>query len=115
MVSKLAPGPLIVMLAVMLGRAVVRSIVPVTPVASIKSAPPLLPAAHSPAVAPEAVSVFAAIIASRNVHNPSLPLATSAVLFTTIVLAAGLIPPLSRRNELAETAARAARAGALAF
>src|SRR6266487_6572780 len=44
------------------------------------------PAAHSPAMAPEAVFVFAAMIASRNVQTPSLA-TVSAVLLTVIVLA----------------------------
>src|SRR5207237_2168450 len=44
------------------------------------------PAAHSPAAAPEAVFVLAAMIASRSVQAPSLA-AVSAVLFTVIVLA----------------------------
>src|SRR5664280_1818724 len=44
------------------------------------------PAVHSPAAAPEAVFVLAAMIASRNVHTPSLA-AASVVLLTVIVLA----------------------------
>src|SRR6266478_1337891 len=44
------------------------------------------PAAHSPAAAPEAVLVLAAVIASRSVQTPSLA-AVSAVLLTVIVLA----------------------------
>src|SRR2546430_11370850 len=42
------------------------------------------PAAHSPAAAPEAVFVLAAMIASRSVQAPSLA-AVSAVLVTGIV------------------------------
>ena len=53
----------------------------------IVSAP--LPAAHSPAAAPDAVSVLAAMIASRNVHCPSLELTVSAVLLTTIGVCEG--------------------------
>ena len=48
----------------------------------------LLPATHSPAAAPEAVFELAASIASRRVHNPSVPLVTSAVLLTVMVLTA---------------------------
>src|SRR5262245_2230280 len=44
------------------------------------------PAAHSPIIAPEAVFVLAAVIASRNVQAPSST-AVSAVLLTVIVLA----------------------------
>src|SRR6266540_2467098 len=44
------------------------------------------PAAHSPAAAPEAVFVLAAMIASRSVQAPSLAV-VSAVLLTVIVLA----------------------------
>jgi hypothetical protein len=70
------------------GSAPVRLIVSVTPVMSIESDPLLLPAAHSPATAPDAVLLFAAVIASRKVHKPSLGLATSDVLLTVIVAAA---------------------------
>src|SRR5712692_4267777 len=84
-----APGPSIVMSEVMSGNAVVRFIVPVTE-KLIVSEPLLLPAAHSPAIAPEARLVLAAVIASRKVHNPSLIFATSVVLLTVIVLPAGV-------------------------
>ena len=63
-------------------------IVPVRPVRLIVSVPSLLPAAHSPATAPDAVFVFAAMIASRNVHRPSALFAASEVLLTVIVLPA---------------------------
>jgi hypothetical protein len=79
----------------MIGSADVRLMVPLTPVRSIMSEPLALPAAHSPATAPEAALLFAAVIASRKVHKPSLPLAISEVLFTVIVAASGVIPPLS--------------------
>src|SRR6476659_4300890 len=79
----------------MSGKAVANVSAPASPVRSIVSEPTLLPAAHSPATDPEAVLLFAAVIASRNVHKPSLPFATSDKLFTVIVVASGLIPPLS--------------------
>jgi hypothetical protein len=71
----------------MFGNALVKLIVPVMPKISIASMPLLLPPGHSPATAPDAVFVFAAVIASRKVHKPSVPFATSDVLFTVIVLA----------------------------
>lgn len=90
-----APAPLIVMSEAMFGRALVKSIVPET-VKLIVSEPLLSPAAHSPAVAPETVLVLAAVMASCNVHSPSVLFATSAVLFTVIVLpAAGVKTPES--------------------
>src|SRR2546421_3716559 len=95
MVNEPAPGPLIVKSDERFGSAMARSIVPETPVRSIVSEPLLLPATHSPATAPEAALLLAAVIASRNVQKPSLLLATSAVLLTTIVAASGLISPLS--------------------
>src|SRR6185369_4947610 len=73
----------------MFGSALARVIVPVRPVRLIVSESLLLPAPHSPAVGPEAVSVLAAVIASRRVHKPSAPSATSSVLLTVIVLPAG--------------------------
>lgn len=69
-------------------------IVPVTE-KLIVSEPLPLPAAHSPAAAPDAMLLLAAVIASRRVHKPSVPSATSDVLFTVIVLA-GVTRPLSR-------------------
>jgi len=51
------------MLLVRFGSAPVRFIVPVTPLKLIVSDSLLLPAAHSPAVTPEAVLLFAAVIA----------------------------------------------------
>ena len=45
------------------------------------------PAAHSPAIVPEAVLLFAAMIASRNVQRPSLA-TVSELLLTKMVLAA---------------------------
>jgi hypothetical protein len=50
------------------------------------------PAAHSPAAAPEAVSVFAATMASRSVQSPSLAV-VSAIEFTVMVLAACTLLP----------------------
>jgi hypothetical protein len=44
-----------------------------------------LPAGHSPAIAPEAVFVFAEMMASGRVHKPSLAI-TGDVLLTVIVL-----------------------------
>ena len=63
---------------------------PVKPVRSIVSEPSLLPATHSPATAPDAVLVFAAMSASRKVHRPSALFVTSEVLLTVIVLPAAL-------------------------
>jgi len=94
--NALAPGPFIVMLVLRRGNSLVKVIVPDTVVRSIVSAP--LPAAHSPAVAPEAASVFAAIIASRNVHNPSVPFTASALLLTVMLAARGVIPPVPGKN-----------------
>src|SRR6185369_2128361 len=104
------------MLVVMSGRAPVRLIVPVTPVRSTVSVPPvLLPAAHSPATAPEAVLLFAAVIASRNVHKPSVPFAASDKLLTVMV-ASGVIPLLSGiATEVRDTDVEPARVGAPAF
>ena len=72
-----------------------RLMVPVTPVRSSISGPLALPAAHSPATEPEATSVFAAVIASRRVHKPSVLFETlfegSTVLLTIMVLPAGVM------------------------
>ena len=84
-VSELFPGPLIIMFELRLGSAVTRSIVPVTE-KLIVSESLLLPAAHSPIVAPDAALLFAEVIASRRVHKPSLLFVTSNVLFTTSVV-----------------------------
>lgn len=46
-----------------------------------------LPAGHSPAIGPEAMSVFAEMIASGRVHKPSLAM-TGDVLLTVIVFSA---------------------------
>src|ERR1700686_1697933 len=101
---------------VMSGSATVKLIVPVTPVRSIVSEPLLLPAAHSPAVMPDAVFEFAAVIASRKVHRPSLPFATSAVLLTVIVLAAGAIVLLSGASSVGAGSRESSRsAAALAY
>jgi len=75
----------------MSGSALVKVIVPVMLVISIVSEPLLIPAAHSPGVDPEAVLLFAAVIASRKVHKPSALLTTSDVLLTAIVLPWGII------------------------
>src|SRR3982074_2313052 len=60
--------------------------------------PPLLPAGHSPAIVPEAVRVFAAMIASGSVQKPSLAM-TGDVLFTVIVVvgAFGFVGPAKSR------------------
>ena len=84
------PGPLMIRLELIVGNAPVRLIVPLTE-KLIVSDPLLLPATHSPAVTPDAVLLFAAVIASRKVHKPSVLFATSEVLLTVIVLAAGVI------------------------
>ena len=80
----------------------IRLIVPVTE-KTIVSESSELPARHSPVVAPDAALLLAAKIASRKVHKPSVPLARSAVLLTVMVLASGVIPPLSGRNGPVET------------
>jgi hypothetical protein len=93
-VSTLEPGPLMVTFEEMFGSTLVKVIVPVNPVRSIVSESLLLPATHSPAAAPEDVSLLAAVIASRKVHKPSVPFATSEVLLTVMVLpATGVITP----------------------
>jgi len=61
-----------------------------------------LPAVHSPGVAPEAVSEFAAVIASRKVQKPSLPFATSDKLLTVMVEASGVMLRLSAANRADE-------------
>src|SRR5215510_8975794 len=87
---------------VMSGNADVRVTVPTTPVRSIASDPLGLPAAHSPAITPDAVFVLAAVIASRKVHNPSVLFTTSEVLLTVIVLPNGvLLLPTASRTALA--------------
>src|SRR5258708_4522325 len=63
-----------------------------------------LPAAHSPGTAPDAVSAFAAVIASRKVHKPSELLVTSEVLLTVIVLA-GVIALLTVEGAVANASA----------
>lgn len=77
----------------MSGKTLVRLIVPVTE-KLIVSESLLLPAAHSPGIRPDAMFVLAAVIASRKVHNPSALFATSDVVLTTIVTAAGAITSL---------------------
>ena len=89
-VNMFAPGPSIVMPEPMSGSAVVKLMVPATPLRSIVSHPLLLPATHSPASTPEATSPFAAVMASRKEHSPSVLLATSDVL-VTVMLAVGVI------------------------
>ena len=84
------PGPFKVASEEMKGSALVIVIDPVKPVRSIVSEPSMLPAAHSPATAPDAVFVLAAMTASRKVHKPSALLAVSEVLLTVIVLPAAL-------------------------
>jgi hypothetical protein len=73
--------------------AIVQTPVPTTQPGSVAAgiantivSRPAVPAPHSPARAPDAVSVFAAVIASRSVHLPSLA-AVSAALLTVIVAA----------------------------
>ena len=84
------PGPFNVASEEMKGSALVIVIDPVKPVRSIVSEPSTRPAAHSPATAPDAVFVLAAMMASRKVHKPSALLAASEVLLTVIVLPAAL-------------------------
>src|SRR6266849_2697772 len=74
--------------SVMVGRTDAGVIVWTPPprMAKLIVSTPALPAAHSPAIPPEAVFVLAAVIASRRVHTPSLA-AVSAALLTVIVLA----------------------------
>src|SRR3712207_2695752 len=64
-----APGPLSDTAVVRVGGARVRRRGPGSAGVLLRSAPP---AAHSPDAAPEAVLVFADVIASRSVHRPSL-------------------------------------------
>ena len=85
------PGPFKIASDVISGSAVVNVIEPDNPVRSMVSEPSLLPAAHSPATPPDAKLLFAAVMASRRVHKPSLVLATSAVLLTVIVVPAALV------------------------
>src|SRR5688572_20225058 len=80
-----------------------RLIDPVTPARLIVSEPSLLPAAHSPAAGPEAVLVFAAMIASRKVHSPSPLFETSAVLLTVIVLPAAEAVSNANTRETVQT------------
>src|ERR1044072_3681811 len=68
------------------GSTLARVIPPVKPVRSMVSEALLLPAAHSPAVAPEDALPFAAMIASRKVQRPSLPVATSELLLTVMTM-----------------------------
>ena len=84
------PGPVSVMSEEIFGSTLVKVIGPVKPVRSMLSEPSLFPAAHSPATAPDAALVFAAMIASRKVHASSALFATSEVLLTVIVLPAAL-------------------------
>src|SRR5438105_9346655 len=76
----MAPPPEIDRSVLMSGKADVNVIVPAT-LKPMTSDPE--PAAHSPAAAPEAVSVLAAVIASRSVQAPSFA-ATSAKELTVI-------------------------------
>lgn len=79
--------PSIVTGAVIAGRPPLATVIVKTPVPTLNwivSAP--LPAAHSPPEAPDAVSPFAAVIASRSVQTPSSAL-VSAALVTVMVLA----------------------------
>src|ERR1044072_6981615 len=73
---------------VMVGKALVRVIVPARPVRLIVFASVSLPATHCWAAAPEPVFALAAVIASRRVHKPSLASAASAMLLTVIVFPA---------------------------
>ncbi len=86
-----APGPVIVASDEIFGSTLVKEMVPVSPVRSIASEPTLLPARHSPAVAPEAALLLAAAIASRKVHKPSVPFASSEVLLTVMVFPAAVV------------------------
>src|SRR5262245_46792043 len=100
MVNWLEPGPVIVMFEVITNELVEMLIVPTT-LKVMVSVPLLLPAAHSPAAAPEGALVFAAAIASRKVHLTSLPSQKSVSVFTVIV-ASAVIPPLSGSATAAE-------------
>jgi hypothetical protein len=82
-------GPWRVMSLAMLGSGTVILIVaPARALISIMSEPLLLPAAHSPALNPDGELLFAAMMASRKVHIPSIESATSDRLLTTMVDAA---------------------------
>jgi hypothetical protein len=54
---------------------------------------PGAPATHSPGSAPDAVFVFAAVIASRSVHTPSL--ATESAALLTVIVAAFVVPAMA--------------------
>src|SRR6476619_6396181 len=83
-----------VMFVFRFGSAELKVIVPVTENVIVSGAL-ALPATHSPATAPEAALLFAAVMASRKVQSPSLEFAMSERLLTTMVAASGVIPPLS--------------------
>jgi hypothetical protein len=89
-----------VMLEFRFASAELKMIVPVTENVIVSEAL-ALPATHSPATAPEATLLLAAMIASRNVHKPSLALAASDKLLTVMAATSGLIPPLSAANTVA--------------
>ena len=67
-----------------------------------------LPRTHSPAAAPEALSEFAARIASRRVHTPSL--ATTSLVSLTLMVAAWAAA-LTTRQRPANPASAALRRG----
>src|ERR1017187_1561910 len=85
------------------GEAGVMVLTPAPGMANSIVSSPAAPARHSPAAPPETVFVFAAMMASRSVHWPSLA-ATSAVLLTVIVAARA---DAGARSSAAEATAQA--------
>ena len=96
-----APAPATVRSVEMSGRAELKVTVPAT-LKVMVSAPD--PAAHSPAAAPEAASVLAAVIASRRVQAPSLA-ATSASELTVIEAASADDTPIDPTSPRAASSA----------
>jgi hypothetical protein len=62
------------------------------------------PAPHSPGIAPEAVFVLAAVMASFNVQEPSF--ATESDVVLTVIVAAEAGPPGKARIDAARAVAR---------
>src|SRR3712207_501012 len=99
------------MFEAMLGSAPVRLIVPVTEKLIVSSP---APAAHSPADAPESVSLLADAIASRSVQRPSSEAASEAELTVMVAATTRACARADERTAMGEEAAvtRAAAASA---
>src|SRR5437016_6652326 len=109
-------SPVITTGAVMFGRLEPMVIVwlPLnTVVSNVIVSRPVVPALHSPDDPPDGALVFAAMIASRSVQLWSLPLTTSAVLFTVIV--APGVTAAARRTPCADNCRRTNTAVRSAF